>query len=72
MDKNSGTGLLAIEETLAHLGRAVDELSEVVARQDDMIRRLERRLGLLLEAEAQRQAEQAGSIALADQPPPHY
>ncbi|MDM7459857.1 MAG: SlyX family protein [Paracoccus sp. (in: a-proteobacteria)] len=50
----------------------MEELSDVVARQDERIRQLERRLGLLLEAEADRLAEQAGSVVLADQRPPHY
>jgi SlyX protein len=72
MDKNAETRLLAVEETLAHLTRTTDELSEVIARQDRAITQLTRRLGMLMEAEAQRQADQPGAVALADQRPPHY
>jgi SlyX protein len=60
-----------LEERLAHLMRTVDELSEVVAGQAVEIERLNRRVGLLMEREAEREAE-GGGIPLADQRPPHY
>lgn len=63
--------LQAVEERVAHLIRSVDELSEVVARQDTEIRRLSRFVGQLVEREADREAAQ-GSIPLADQRPPHW
>ena len=59
------------EEELAHLRRTVDELSDVVARQEREIAVLARRVGLLLEREAEREAE-GGTIPLADQKPPHW
>ena len=59
------------EERIAHLARAVDDLSEVVARQEREIAALARRVGLLLEREAEREAE-AGALPLADQRPPHW
>jgi SlyX protein len=62
----------AAEEQIAHLVRAVEDLSEVVARQATEIDRLARRVGLLLEREAEREAEGGGSVALADQRPPHW
>ena len=68
MDKRTET----LEEAVAHLTRAVEDLSEVVARQDAEIDRLSRRLGLLLKAEAERQADGEGSVPLADQRPPHW
>ena len=71
MDKLQADRLLAVEERVAHLQRVVDELSDVVARQDAEIRRLGRHVGLLMEREADREAE-AGSIPLADQRPPHW
>ena len=71
MDKLTAEPLRALEERVAHLQRAVDDLSDVVARQDAEIRRLTRQVGLLTEAEAERAAE-AGSIPLADQRPPHW
>jgi len=60
-----------LEERIAHLTRTVDELSEIVARQAGEIDRLARRVGLLMEREAEREAE-GGGIPLADQRPPHW
>ena len=61
-----------IEEKLAHLIRAVDDLSEVIARQDREIDWLRARVQMLLEREAARQEDDGGSVVLADTPPPHY
>jgi len=72
MDKDAQARLTALEETLAHQARMIDDLSEIVARQGAELGRLTRRLGLLMEAEAQRQVEAGGTIPLADQRPPHY
>jgi SlyX protein len=61
----------ALEEKIAHLTRTVEDLSDVVARQEKAIDRMERRLALLITREAEREAD-AGTIPLADQRPPHY
>lgn len=61
----------ALEERIAHLIRAVDDLSDVVARQQAEIDRLVRRVQLLLEREAEREAQGLGS-AEANVPPPHW
>jgi SlyX protein len=61
----------ALEEKIAHLTRTVEDLSDVVARQQKVIDRLERRLGILMEREAEREAD-GGSIPIADQRPPHW
>ena len=71
MDKQQDR-LHQLEEALAHLTRLTDELSEVIARQDRDLARVTRRLDQLLLAEAERQADAAGSVAQADQRPPHY
>lgn len=63
--------IMALEERIAHLMRAQEELSDVVARQAQEIARLERRVGLLMEREADREA-MGGTIPLADQKPPHW
>jgi SlyX protein len=63
--------LLAAEEQIAHLIRAVDDLSEVAARQAREIDALERRVAMLLSREAEREAGQ-GEAPAADQRPPHY
>ena len=66
------TDLTSIEERLAHLTRAVDDLSDVVARQEREIALLTRRVALLMEREAARDYDAGGSIPLADQKPPHW
>ncbi len=60
------------EELIAHLARVVDDLSDVVARQEAQLARIERRLGMLIEREAEREAEAGGGVPLADQRPPHW
>ena len=63
--------LAALEAALAHAQRQADELSDEVARQARELVVLERRVGMLLMREAEREAE-GGSVALSDPPPPHY
>ncbi|MFT4014540.1 MAG: SlyX family protein [Paracoccus sp. (in: a-proteobacteria)] len=69
MDKQER--LERLEETVAHLARQAEDLSEVVTRQEREIARLSRRVGLLMEREAEREAE-GSTIPLADQRPPHW
>jgi SlyX protein len=61
-----------LEERIAHLMRAVEDLSDVVARHGAEIDRLARLNHLLMEREAGREADGGGGIALADQKPPHW
>lgn len=62
-----------MEEQLAHLAKAVDDMSDVVARQDAEIALLTRRVEMLMSREATREADgNSGSIPLADQKPPHW
>lgn len=63
--------LTRAEALLADLQRAVEDLSDVVARQEREMAALHRRVGLLLEREAEREAE-GGTLPLADQRPPHW
>ena len=60
------------EEQIAHLIRAVDDLSEMVARQSRQIDALSRRLALLIERAAETEAAGGGATPLADQRPPHW
>ncbi|MBY6003549.1 SlyX family protein [Salipiger bermudensis] len=62
----------SLQERIAHLDRAVDDLSETVARQDREIALLTRRVALLLEREAARQDEGTGGVVMGDERPPHY
>jgi SlyX protein len=59
-----------IEEQLAHVARAVEEVSDVLHAQADRLDRLERQLAQLVEREAEREA--AGAVTLGDQRPPHW
>jgi SlyX protein len=61
----------ALEEKLAHLMRAVDDLSEVVTSQGDEIAVLTRRVRLLMERAAQEEA-QGGDAPEANVRPPHW
>ncbi|MDT1061759.1 SlyX family protein [Paracoccus sp. CPCC 101403] len=71
MDKQALERTERLEEAVAHLTRITDDLSGIVARQEGEIARLLRRLDLLMEREAEREAE-GGTIPLADQRPPHW
>jgi len=61
-----------LEEKIAHLTRTVDEVSDIVARQEREIERLTHRVKMLMEREASREYDAGGSIPLADQKPPHW
>lgn len=62
----------AIEERLAHLLRATDEMSDIIADQASRIDRLERRVAMLMEREARREADEGGTVPLGDERPPHW
>ena len=62
----------ALEENIAHLTRTVEELSDVIARQEREIAMLMRRVAMLMDREAERQAESGGGIVLGDVRPPHW
>ncbi len=64
--------MLRLEEQIAHLTRVVEELSDVVAKQQTDLELAKRRIGMLLEREAQREVDGEGMIPLADQRPPHW
>jgi SlyX protein len=59
-----------LEERIAHLTRAVEDLSDVVATQGAEMARLTRLVGLLAEREAEREA--AGDAPAANARPPHW
>lgn len=61
-----------LEEKIAHLMRSVDDLSDVIARQDREIDWLRGRVQMLLAREAVRRDESEGSVYLGDERPPHY
>jgi SlyX protein len=62
---------MAAEAEIAHLTRAVEDMSEIVARQAREIETLQRRVMLLMERAAEAEA-QSGGVTPVDQPPPHW
>lgn len=64
--------IIALEERIAHLSTTLDEMSDEMARQGREIDVLTRRVEMLMQREAQREADDSGSIPLADQKPPHW
>lgn len=66
------TSQAELEEQIAHLVRTVEDLSEVVARQDAEIAALTRRVEMLMMREAEREVDGGGTVPLADQKPPHW
>ena len=63
--------LVSLEERVAHLIRTVEDLSDVVAAKAREIDTLTRRVQMLMEREADREAMGMGS-AEANVPPPHW
>ncbi len=61
-----------LEEKLAHLIRIVEDLSDVVARQEKEIVTLNRRVHMLMQREGEREAAGSGGVVLGDERPPHY
>lgn len=61
-----------LEEQIAHLTRAVEELSDIVTRQETELALAQRRLAMLMEREAGRELDAGGTVPLADQKPPHW
>lgn len=61
-----------LEERLAHLTRTVDDLSDIVARQQTEIDHLTRRVQMLMEREAEREQAASGGVVIGDERPPHY
>jgi SlyX protein len=66
------TDTTALEEKIAHLTRSVDDLSDIVARQEKELALVTNRVRLLLERAAEQELEVGGTAVLADQKPPHW
>jgi|TARA_B110000908_G_scaffold120871_1_gene141639 SlyX protein len=56
------------EEQMAHIMRTVDDLSDIVAAQQNDIDRLKARVEILM----RREASGSGGIIVGDERPPHY
>lgn len=64
--------LQASEERIAHLTRAVDEMSDMLRAQGRQIERMQAQLAMLLEREAAREQDSGGAVTLGDEKPPHW
>lgn len=62
----------ALEEQIAHLTRTVEDLSDIVARQERELAVLTRRAQMLMAREAERDAQGGGGVVVGDERPPHY
>ena len=60
-----------LEEQIAHLTRTVDDLNDIVTRQQSELDRLTRQVAMLMRREAEREAEGSGGVILGDERPPH-
>ena len=63
---------VGLKERVAHLQRAVDDLSDTVARQDRELARLAARVEMLMRREAERDQAQSGGLFMGDERPPHW
>ena len=61
-----------LEEKIAHLTRTVDDLSDIITRQQGEIMMLTRRVQMLMEREAEREAASGSGVFMGDERPPHY
>ncbi|MEM6311678.1 MAG: SlyX family protein [Pseudomonadota bacterium] len=61
-----------LEEQIAHLSRTVEELSDVIARQDAELSKLRTQVDRLILREAERETDAGGGIVVGDERPPHY
>ncbi|MGR3659640.1 MAG: SlyX family protein [Paracoccaceae bacterium] len=64
--------ILKLQETVAHLARMVEDLSDVVARQEEEISVLNRRMQMVMTREAEREVADGGTAPIGDQRPPHW
>lgn len=70
--QNDRQSMSEIEERMAHLERAIDDMSDVMARQANEIALLTRRVQVLLEREKDRDQSAEGGVVFGDERPPHY
>lgn len=66
------TDTTQLEEKIAHLTRTVEDMSDIVARQEGEIATLLRRVEMLMQRSAEQELDVGGSAVLADQRPPHW
>lgn len=66
------TNTTDLEEKIAHLTRTIEDVSDIVARQEDEIATLTRRVEMLMQRSAEAELDVGGTAVMADQRPPHW
>lgn len=66
------TDTIVLEEKIAHLTKTVEDLSDIVARQENELSVMGNRVRMLLERAAEQELDVGGTAVLADQRPPHW
>lgn len=61
-----------LEERIAHLERALDDLSTQAAQSAAVIDVLQKRVQVLMKREAAREADAGGGVVFGDERPPHW
>ncbi|MBY6046277.1 SlyX family protein [Vannielia litorea] len=61
-----------LEEELAHITRAVEDLHEMVVGQGKRLDVMERRVEMLMKRAAESESDNTGGVVLGDERPPHY
>ena len=61
-----------LQEKIAHLTRTVEDLSDIVARQERDLALVTRQAQMLMAREAERESQGSGGIVVGDERPPHY
>lgn len=70
MEENLEERVVDLEIQITHQATTIDDLSEMVSKQWQMIDRLQRQIGALKEAVAE--LEEGGEAPAANKKPPHY
>ena len=66
------TRLEGLESAIAHLIQTIEDLSEIIGRQQSEIDGLTRRVQMLMEREAEREQAMGGGEIVGDGRPPHW
>lgn len=64
--------IIPLEEQIAHLTCVVEDMSDIIARQEGELALLTNRVQMLMEREASREADAGGSVTIGEQRPPHW
>ncbi len=64
--------IIRLEEEIAHQGLLLEELNLIIAKQRDETDVLTRRVEMLMQRAAEKEADELSSTQIADQRPPHY